>query len=48
MKRLKDLLLENTRQRITESSTDTIGIEDVLSQQEAAFKALQMDLRSTN
>jgi hypothetical protein len=48
MKRLKDLLLENTRHRITEQRVDTVSIEDALSQQEAAFKALQMDLSSTN
>jgi hypothetical protein len=49
MKRLKDLLLENTRHRITEQAApDYSSLEDILTQQEAAFKALQMDLSSTN
>lgn len=48
MKRLKDLLLENTRRRITEQSVDKKSLEDVLTEQENIFKAVQQALRTVN
>lgn len=48
MKRLKDLLLENTRRRITEQSVDLSSLELALSQQEDIFKSLQQALRTVN
>jgi hypothetical protein len=48
MKRLKDLLLENTRRRITEQSVDLSSLELVLSQQEDIFKTMQQSLRTVN
>ena len=48
MKRLKDLLLENTRRRITEQSFDMSSLELALSQQEDIFKTMQQALRTVN
>jgi len=48
MKRLKDLLLENTRRRITEQSVDMSSLKDVLTAQENIFKAVQQSLRTVN
>ena len=48
MKRLKDLLLENTPSRITEQSVDLSSLELALSQQEDIFKSLQQALRTVN
>ena len=48
MKRLKDLLLENTPSRITEQNVDLSSLELALSQQEDIFKSLQQALRTVN
>jgi len=48
MKRLKDLLLENTRRRITEQSVDMSSLETVLTDQENIFKTMQQALRTVD
>lgn len=46
MKRLKDLLLENTRRRITEQRVAMASLEAVLTDQEDIFKTMQQALRA--